>query len=341
MRKWLVIVALALGAMLSTPRQAAQVPAQSSDNTNHQSQGNQSTRDRSPVLVNTKKQAAKPSGGLEEPADDEKEHSVKLTSLPPVTLNEKPKTFRDQVLDWGPWISNFLLVGVGGLQVWLLLRTWQTIERQANIMQRQAADTQESSAEALSIAKRQAELTREQAELMKSQADLMARQTDIQEANMSQWVEAAFLGVGTRELTKVPNSNAIETAEIDLQGQVVNRTPLPMTIQKVVTEISRALEWEEFETAEEILLPPIKDGIESSYPFFVSLALTQDQTQALLRHDLQISALVRVSFTEASRKSKEQSFPLILRCSPHAVETLRYMGKAPTKKAEHRSEKTT
>jgi hypothetical protein len=66
---------------------------------------------------------------------EDKEHSIKLTSLPPVTIADKQKTFLDHALDWGPWVSNFLLVIVGGFQVWLLFRTWKTIKRQADIQQ--------------------------------------------------------------------------------------------------------------------------------------------------------------------------------------------------------------
>jgi hypothetical protein len=62
---------------------------------------------------------------------DNAEHSVKLTSLPPVTLADKAKTLWDYVYEWGPWICNLFLVLVGFLQVMLLRQTRREMSRQA------------------------------------------------------------------------------------------------------------------------------------------------------------------------------------------------------------------
>jgi hypothetical protein len=61
---------------------------------------------------------------------EDKEQKVAVQSLPPIALVRERKTLWDYVFDWGPWVSTFLLAVVCGLEVWLLLRTWRTIERQ-------------------------------------------------------------------------------------------------------------------------------------------------------------------------------------------------------------------
>lgn len=152
MLKHLAILAVLAGALSPIPGTAIKSPTQSGDNGKSQSQGDQVPA--MPALSSVKEPiqagSSEKHGGTV--AGKDKEHSVKLTSLPPITVADKTKGFWDHVLDWGPWISNFLLVAVGGLQVWLLLRTWKTIERQADIMDGQAKDAQESGAKTIEIA---------------------------------------------------------------------------------------------------------------------------------------------------------------------------------------------
>ncbi|MGA2992772.1 MAG: hypothetical protein ABSD88_20070, partial [Candidatus Korobacteraceae bacterium] len=93
------------------------------------------------ALIDIPKQTPSANTRHEDPATDNKEHAVKLTGLPPVTLNpvtltDKQKTFWDYVFDWGPWVFTFVLAIVGALQAFLLLRTWQAIKQQANIANR-------------------------------------------------------------------------------------------------------------------------------------------------------------------------------------------------------------
>lgn len=56
---------------------------------------------------------------------------MKISEVPPVSVLPAKR-------DWADWSYlgfNFLLVVVGSLQVWLLLRTWKTIDRQADIQE--------------------------------------------------------------------------------------------------------------------------------------------------------------------------------------------------------------
>jgi hypothetical protein len=133
MRKGLVIFALFLAAMPPMPGQTTKPSAQSANNANSQSQSSQNTPAKSPTVIGANKQAVSSNNGHEEPAADDREHSVKLTSLPPVTLADKHKTFWDYFLDWGPWAFGLVTAIAAGLQIWLLFRTWEAINRQANL----------------------------------------------------------------------------------------------------------------------------------------------------------------------------------------------------------------
>lgn len=176
----------------------------------------------------------------------------------------------------------------------------------------------------------QATTLHEHAEHFESLSAATNRQADIQEASMSQWVEAAFCGITTHELTKVPNSNAIETAEISVQGKIVNRTPLPLTVDKVVTKISRTENWETFEVVADELLAPanpqLEAGYESGYAFYVLLALDKEQAARLLQGELRFAFVIEVSFIEASGTARRQSFPGIVGCNTHTITNLPYLG---------------
>jgi len=67
-----------------------------------------------------------------------KEQSVKLMSVPPITIVEKQKTPLDYVFDWGPWAFSLCLVAVGVIGVILAHRTLKTMDRQAGLMETQA-----------------------------------------------------------------------------------------------------------------------------------------------------------------------------------------------------------
>ena len=130
MMKCLAILTVLLAATSPMPGQTVKPSAQGGDKSENRSQNNQGGPAQALPLVSKQIHTvpADPNGASV--AGDDKEHSVKLTSLPPVMLADKGKTFWDHVLDWGPWVFNLFLVLVGVLQVVLLKRTWKTIERQ-------------------------------------------------------------------------------------------------------------------------------------------------------------------------------------------------------------------
>jgi hypothetical protein len=63
---------------------------------------------------------------------DNAQQAIRVTELPSVSVHPQ----RDWA-DWGYWVFSGLLVIVGGLQVWLLLRTLNQVRRQADIYDQQ------------------------------------------------------------------------------------------------------------------------------------------------------------------------------------------------------------
>ncbi len=87
---------------------------------------------------------------------ENKEQSVNLTRLPPITIVKDEKTWKDHLFDWGPWVFGGLLVLVGIFQIAL-------IRRQAYIMEQQAGFSEHTLA-------------------------AIQRQAVLQQATMQQWV---------------------------------------------------------------------------------------------------------------------------------------------------------
>ena len=137
MLKRLAILGLLLAllpALAPIPGQAVKAAAQGSDKNQDQSQSKQgATTQTPPLTIKNPPQSADPNG--EQVAAEDKEQSVKLTWLPPITITDKQKTRWEYFFDWGPWVSNALLAVVGILQVVLLYFTWKTIARQAKMQQ--------------------------------------------------------------------------------------------------------------------------------------------------------------------------------------------------------------
>jgi hypothetical protein len=81
--------------------------------------------------------------------------------------------------DWGSWGFNGLLVVVGGLQIWLLFRTWKTVRRQADWMRRQTvilSDYNQATHEAADASAKSAAATEKPVGWLEKQATLMEGQ---------------------------------------------------------------------------------------------------------------------------------------------------------------------
>src|SRR5271170_3205013 len=102
MLKYLAILAIAavvLPAAPPAPRGATGSPGQTSGNIQQKREGNHPAS--TPTIPVAKPDSAVPSDtDGHKQAPDNTEHRVTLTSLPPVTLTDKQKTFWDHVFDW-------------------------------------------------------------------------------------------------------------------------------------------------------------------------------------------------------------------------------------------------
>ena len=165
---------LAISAVLLTFAQAVppmpgQAPDARSQGPSKSDSKTQDANSRSapPVPVRNPTQPPEDAQRAGNPTSDDKEHSVKLTSLPPVTLADKQKTFWELVFDWGPWAFGLFLAIAGGVQLWLLKITWKTIHEQRSemaiqtgvlkdsvVVAQQAADAAEKSASGLANSER-------------------------------------------------------------------------------------------------------------------------------------------------------------------------------------------
>jgi hypothetical protein len=164
--------------------------------------------------------------------------------------------------------------------------------------------------------------TRRAAEASEKSFEALKRQTDIQKASMSQWVDASFVAIRTTKITTIPNSNEIETASICLTGEIRNRTPLPLTINRIKVTISRSGIWETFTINE--LDEWVAPSSDSGYRFDVTFDLTQDETSLLKTRLLVLPVVVRVAFEEANHNVRMQRFPNIVKCMTHDIEILPY-----------------
>jgi hypothetical protein len=83
------------------------------------------TDERKPTPAGT---GGRTQGDVEDGGAKDHSYTVRVRELPPVS------TTRNWA-DWGYWIFSGMLVVVGSLQVWLLLRTWKATERQARLLE--------------------------------------------------------------------------------------------------------------------------------------------------------------------------------------------------------------
>ena len=196
MRKLLAVLAIVVAQVVPPmPGQQTGTSRNGSDKSAQQRQGDKSATN-PPAMV----PALKPveSGGNSRGiAREDKEQSVNLTNVPPITIVEKEKTWKDRLFDWGPWVFNFLLVIVGAIGVWLARRTLGEIERQANLLNQQVEDARIVSADNAKTAARTLNS-------LESQATLLSRQADLMEGQIKEMQEAGKQAARQLGLTERP-----------------------------------------------------------------------------------------------------------------------------------------
>jgi hypothetical protein len=125
----LIVLFAVMQASPTVPRQAPDNATSGRAHVKSQAAAGQKPAADSPSLTNPN-QAQAPDGDGKKVSDRDVRYPVSVRELPPVSVTK----------DWadrGVWVFSLLLVVVGGLQVWLLWRTFGTIQRQANDLSRQ------------------------------------------------------------------------------------------------------------------------------------------------------------------------------------------------------------
>jgi hypothetical protein len=124
---------------------------------------------------------------------------------------------------------------------------------------------------------------------------------------------------------------------IEIRFQAINTTPLPLTIKKIVTEISRPVEgrekpeWETFEVEDTEILKPKRGDKGMSYPFFVAFELVGDAVKAYQADQYSFAINSTIFFEPAAGGEEQQSFSSLVKCGPTKDTILPYIGKEPQK----------
>lgn len=173
-----------------------------------------------------------------------------------------------------------------------------------------------------------------QAVEMRHATEAMRQNTDLQKASMRQWLVLEFIKSKFNENLFEPSGEIKQHLSIELRLQAVNKTPLPLTIKKVVTKINRHVdgrepEWETFEVEDTEILPPVSDGKGGVYPFFVPLQLNGKEVKTYQTNQFIVSISSRAFFEPAAGGAEEHSSGSLVRCGPFEDVILPYIGKTP------------
>lgn len=131
MLKRLAILALLLVLQAFVPLRG-QTPARAGNGSGN-ADSNSQNKDGATGSIMAVVDQAQPPKDAEHTAEvgpQESEHRVTLTSIPPLTINVRKKTFLDYAYEWGPWFFGLFLAVAGGVQLRLLRVTWKAIQEQ-------------------------------------------------------------------------------------------------------------------------------------------------------------------------------------------------------------------
>jgi hypothetical protein len=158
------------------------------------------------------------------------------------------------------------------------------------------------------------------------------RQSDLQEANLRQWVAVELIRSKHSEALFDSSGQLSPQLTVEVRFQIINPTPLPLTIRKIVTEVSGAFEksgpdWERFTVEDNETLKPKRQEEGMVYPFYVTLNLVGERVKLYQSGKLIIAFSTTVFYESAVRKMEEQSFASVVQCSPLRDKILDYKGK--------------
>lgn len=139
MLKQILIAGLLVTMQASSPvpRKAAKAAAYSGNNSESEPKNHENTA-KNPALLNKQNSASRPNQEAGTVASQDKEYKVNLTTVPILTVADKPKTWLDGFRDWGQWAFNLGLLVVGIMQAVVLYLAWKKTASQAYSMKRQS-----------------------------------------------------------------------------------------------------------------------------------------------------------------------------------------------------------
>lgn len=125
---------IVLAVLLSVAQTTPPVPRQTADSPAYARQNSQTNAKNTQTPTTVAMPTIPPNQTVRDQSDSSKhgdentDHPIIIGKLPTVTVSAPRRDWAD----WGYWVFSLLLVGVGGLQVYLLWRTLGAIKRQAD-----------------------------------------------------------------------------------------------------------------------------------------------------------------------------------------------------------------
>lgn len=193
---------------------------------------------------------------------------------------------------------------VGGFQVWLLFRTWRTITRQANL----------------------------------------------QEFTTRQWVDIEGWSIIGDDPRKYPSWGSStdepikkdeelrDSMEIQVYFEVANNTPLPLSIKRVVSTVSKDRKeeiWEESAIPGSTILLPQKGTGDNIYACYVPVTLAEREVEFYATCGLGFWINVVVYFLNAQQVEIPQLVAREVACNERGFTFTQSSGKHPSKKRKH------
>jgi hypothetical protein len=159
------------------------------------------------------------------------------------------------------------------------------------------------------------------------------KQSELQEANLRQWVVIELIRSQHNGALFDSSGQLSPQLAVEVRFQVLNPTPLPLTIKRIITEVSGAFEksgpdWERFTVEDNETLKPKRQEREVGYPFYVTLNLVGLRVQLYQTGKLIMAFSSTVFYESATRKLEEQSFASVVQCSPFGDKIVGYKGKS-------------
>lgn len=166
-----------------------------------------------------------------------------------------------------------------------------------------------------------------QIEVSRRQWQVMREAIHRQDADLRQWIEIQPVGIMTDSRSE---SEPPKEVNITLRWKVVNATRLPFAIERIDISICRHKTWEIFEIVDSETIPPAGQDARNSYPFFVPLELTKEQTECFLGDGIGLSIAMVITWIDAIGETREQRFGDLYECGIDYMRVIQALGKSPT-----------